>query len=823
MTFKPLLAACAAGTAWTLAAATVEVGETDFPTYPFSDPDPVPATDKPRYPYFFFDGSTATAVTQRWRTVTLESDRLRVTAMPDVGGKVWGAVDKKTGREFIYHNHAVKFRNISMRGPWCSGGIEFNFGIVGHAPSTATPVDWTVRTNADRSVSYFAGNTEYVNGTTWQVEVLLRDGEDFFTTRTTWFNGANLEGPYYQWMTAACSARGGAEFHYPGTHQIGHAGDPHPWPVDEEGHAMDTYAGNDFGSHKSLHVVNGDARLFAIWWPEWNFGSYHWNAAGEKYGRKLWLWSHARDGAIWEDLLTDSDGQYAELQSGRLFQQPEGKADLTPFPNATFMPGATDCFEERWGAIRDEAALRKMLAGTNLVTRPLAMPANFNWSSAYGHWLRGVRHLAARQDAKGEAELKAALAVEPVYPPAFDALATLACRRARWREARDWAERALAVDAYDAAANYADGLASFWLGDYARAEERLGLAAYRPDYRSAACATMAKCAFRLGDARGALERAVRSWQANSHNPEAFFLRVAAHRKLNEPDRALKLSDMALRLFPLDHALRHERHLLGAISESDFLALVRGEFPDETILGLADRYDEIGFTEEARRLWTSIADRSMLARVLLAKSFDDPAQLAEAAKLPLPELPPHRALDAKAVAWAARRSNDWRWRYLCAVWYASIGREDDARALLDCVQDASDPVFYLFRARFKKGAERFRDLCQARKKGDSWRVGRDLMAHFAEQKDWLSALAFGADYLKRNPGNDSLEILYAQALVKSGRAADCVKFLERITVLPSEHGCDAHASWAEAWRALGDEAKANTYPENLGKGAPRAAG
>ena len=47
--------------------------------------------------------------------------------------------------------------------------------------------------------------------------------------------------------------------------------------------------------------------------------------------------------------------------------------------------------------IRDEAALRKMLAGTNLVTRPLTMPANFNWSSAYGHWLRGVRHLAARQ------------------------------------------------------------------------------------------------------------------------------------------------------------------------------------------------------------------------------------------------------------------------------------------------------------------------------------------------------------------------------------------------------------------------------------------
>jgi len=821
MNLRPLLAVGAVGIAWTLAAATVMVEDADFLTYPFSDPDPVPATDKPRYPYFFFDGSSVTGVTQSWRTVVLENDRIRVTMLPDVGGKVWGAVDKETGREFIYHNHVVKFRNISMRGPWCSGGIEFNFGIVGHAPSTATPVDWTVRTNADHSVSYFASNTEYINDTTWQVEVLLRDGEDFFTTRTMWFNGANLEGPYYQWMTGAYSARGGATFHYPGTHQIGHPGDPHPWPVDEEGHKMDSYAGNDFGSHKSLHVVNGDTRLFAIWWPEWSFGSYHWNAVGEKYGRKLWLWSHARDGAIWEDLLTDTDGQYAELQSGRLFQQPEGKADLSPFPNATFMPGATDTFEERWGAIRSEGQLKEMLAHTNLVTRPLNMPTNFNWASAYGHWLRGVRHLASRHDADAERELKAALAVEAVYPPAFNALASLACRHGRWREARDWAERSLAVDTYDAAANYADGMASFKLGDYARAEERLGLAAYRPDFRSSAYALMSKCAFKCGETRAALERAVRSWQANSHNPEAFFLRVAAHRKLNEPDRALKLSDMALRLFPLDHALRHERKELGALTAEDFRSLVRGEFPEETILGLADRYAEIGFTEEARALWMSIAGESMLARVWLARSLDDDAQLETAAKMPLPRLAPHRPTDAGALAWAANRSSAWQWRYLCAVWFSAIGREKDALVLLDDVRDASDSAFYLFRAKFKNGANRVNDLFQARQKGDSWRVGRALMMHFADRKDWRDVIVFGEDYLKRFPGNDALEILHAQALVKAGRAADCVKFLEKITVLPSEHGCDAHESWAEAWRALGDEAKANTYPENLGKGAPRA--
>ena len=35
-----------------LIAVAVTVGEAKFPTYPYSDPDPVPATAEKRYPYF---------------------------------------------------------------------------------------------------------------------------------------------------------------------------------------------------------------------------------------------------------------------------------------------------------------------------------------------------------------------------------------------------------------------------------------------------------------------------------------------------------------------------------------------------------------------------------------------------------------------------------------------------------------------------------------------------------------------------------------------------------------------------------------------------
>ena len=194
------------------------VTEIEFPTYGFSDPDPVPRTESPLYPYFRFDGSTEKSVPKKWKAVILENEKIRVTMLPEIGGKVWGAEEKATGRAFLYYNHAVKFRNIALRGPWCSGGIEFNFGITGHAPTSATPVDWCVRTNADGSASYFAGATEYINRTTWQVEVRLAPGDDHFTMRTFWFNGAGVEVPLYHWMNAAFPLPSATEFVFPGRH-----------------------------------------------------------------------------------------------------------------------------------------------------------------------------------------------------------------------------------------------------------------------------------------------------------------------------------------------------------------------------------------------------------------------------------------------------------------------------------------------------------------------------------------------------------------------------------------------------------------------------
>ena len=72
-------------------------------TYPFSEPDPVPvlARDPRLYPYHTFAGYAATSEPREWTVVTLENDWIEVHVLPEVGGKVWGAVVKETGHGFI--------------------------------------------------------------------------------------------------------------------------------------------------------------------------------------------------------------------------------------------------------------------------------------------------------------------------------------------------------------------------------------------------------------------------------------------------------------------------------------------------------------------------------------------------------------------------------------------------------------------------------------------------------------------------------------------------------------------------------------------------
>lgn len=328
--------------------ATIRESSREFKTYSFSNPDPTPPS-KTIYPYYRFNGFTNQAVQKTWKTIELENQFLKITILPEIGGKIWDAVDKKTGRSFIYNNEVVKFRDIAMRGPWTSGGIEPNYGIIGHTPNCATPVDYIARNNPDGSVSCFIGTLDLLTQTWWTIEVRLPKDKAWFTTNSFWQNSHNLEQPYYTWMNTGIPVGNDLEFIYPGNQYLGHEGDFYSWPLNLREHKnISRYSANDFGSYKSYHVFGRYTNFFGAYWHGSDQGMGRYSLHDEKAGKKIWIWGLSRQGMIWEKLLTDTNGQYAEVQSGRLFNQTGDGSSKTPFKHFGFEPYQTDTWQEYW-------------------------------------------------------------------------------------------------------------------------------------------------------------------------------------------------------------------------------------------------------------------------------------------------------------------------------------------------------------------------------------------------------------------------------------------------------------------------------------------
>lgn len=920
---KMLILLCATSLLQPLFAQQATVTETveTVKTYPFSDPDPVADPSDLFYPYFRFDGFSAKGIDRQWKVVSLENDYIKLTLFPEIGGKIWGAVDKTTGKEFIYNNHVVKFRDIAMRGPWTSGGIEFNFGIIGHAPTSSTPIDYVTRQKPDGSVSCYVSSYELVTRTLWTVEVNLPKDKAYFTTTTTWHNSSSIDQPYYQWMNAGYPAAGNAEFCYPGTNYIGHGGELHSFPLDEQGRDISWYEKNDFGNSKSYHIVGKYNDFYGAYWHDNDFGSIHHTDYDEKLGMKIFLWGLSREGGIWEDLLTDTNGQYIELQSGRMYNQPASNSSLTPYKHTAFGPQATDRWTEYWfpvkgikgvskasriGALnvlredgflklyfsplqklsttiklyegekemnsiplncgvletwKDSIPLNKAVAAgrlkvvvgedllvysevpsDNITSRPKQLPADFDWSSAYGLYTQGEQWMNQKVLDKAEKFLLASLKKDPYFVPALTDLASLYYRQGRYDEALARCKTALSINTYDGDVNYLYGLCNMALGNHTDAKDGFSVASYSPGVRSAAYEKLAEMYLMDRNWTKAEHYALRSKEFNQMNLSADHVLMVVYRKTNQPEKAKALIDPLLEDLPLYHAARFEQLYQGEGSGhpiDDLQSLIRNELPFETYMELAEWYESVGCTEEALSLLSCAGNYPIAlykqAYLLHQAGNDDESRgmLQRAGALSPAMVFPFRPSSLKALEWAKTVQPDWKIDYYEAL--IRWANQDKAKALelLENCGEADYAPFYLSRASLKEGESRLADLLKAEQIEMSWRTGFALINHYVANNQWQKAVETGKKYTKKYPSNYYIGLKYAKALCETGQYQPCISLLSRMQVLPNEGSYAGRAVYREAnlYRAMEQLSHKNykqvvksvetskEWPENLGVGKP----
>jgi len=268
------------------------------------------------YPYTMQDHLYRTKEDRTYKALFLENEYLKVTCLPELGGRLHSVFDKTQGKETFHLNNVIKPSMIAMRGAFISGGVEWNAGPQVHTVTILSPVDALVGTNPDGSAYLEVSNLEQTLRTRWTVRVTLHPGKAYLDEQIRIANPVDAVNPYYFWNCTAFPCHEGTRFIYPMTLGTDHYGVQFfSWPIHE---------GKDLSWLKNYQTW---ASIFSVDCVFDFFGGYDVSADRgvvqvanhyELSGKKAWPWGQWDFGLVSQKNLTDDDGPYIEIQSGPL-------------------------------------------------------------------------------------------------------------------------------------------------------------------------------------------------------------------------------------------------------------------------------------------------------------------------------------------------------------------------------------------------------------------------------------------------------------------------------------------------------------------------
>ncbi len=339
-----------------------------IPTYPVGPPEPNPmfyagrqyqGAQGPIYPYPLLDQLSSTKEDRTWRALWLENEYVKLSVLPEIGGRIFTAEDKTNGYDFFYRQHVVKPALIGMLGAWISGGVEWNV-LHHHRATSFMPVQSAIAENADGSRTIWIGETEWRQRMRWVIGLTLRPGSSVIEQSVRMFNRTPLPHSVLYFANPAVHANEDYQILFPPDVRwtTFHAKvDFSTWPLSDGPYRGVDYApGTDLSWWKnhphpiSFFVYHSDLDFFG--------GYDHGRRAGVAHvadhetvpGKKLWEWGNGPDGRAWDEILTDEDGPYIELMAG-------GYSDNQP-DYSWIEPGQARTLVQSWYPIRDLGGLK---------------------------------------------------------------------------------------------------------------------------------------------------------------------------------------------------------------------------------------------------------------------------------------------------------------------------------------------------------------------------------------------------------------------------------------------------------------------------------
>ena len=338
------------------AGAPVKVWEekVTIPTYLIGPPDPNPqfyfggnsqGAQHRIYPYPVYDNLTTERKDKTYTMVYLENEYVKIGILPELGGKIFEAVDKTNGYDFIYHQHVIKPALISLLGAWISGGIEWDLPHH-HRATSFLPMQYKVDENADGSKTVWIGELELRDRMDWAVGLTLLPGKSYLEASFRMINRTPVPTSMLSFSNVAVHVNDTYQVIFPPSTQfVTYHGkrDFTTWPI-----ATTKFNGADFtqGVDVSWYKNHLSANSMFAWNYQDDFlaGYDHGKNAGILSiadhnvvpGKKFWTWGNGPSGRAEDHLLTDSDGPYIELMVGAYSDNQPDYSWLQPYESRTW-------------------------------------------------------------------------------------------------------------------------------------------------------------------------------------------------------------------------------------------------------------------------------------------------------------------------------------------------------------------------------------------------------------------------------------------------------------------------------------------------------
>ncbi|MFJ5137184.1 DUF5107 domain-containing protein [Streptomyces sp. NPDC088707] len=322
-------------------------------------------------------------------TIVIENDRLRVTVLPGLGGRVHSLHHKPTGRELLYRNPVFQPAAFALNGAWFSGGVEWNIGATGHTTLSCSPLHAATVRAPDGGPMLRLWEWERLRDLPFQVDLWLPEGSDFLYVGVRIRNPHERTAPVYWWSNIAVPedrrvlAPADAAWHHGYDRGLSRV----PVPAAEDGtdrtyplnstHAADWFYDLPEGQRRWIAALDADGTGLVQ------------TSTDPLRGRKLFVWGTGRGGRRWQEWLTEPGTPgYAEIQAGLARTQLEhlelaGGAEFSWLE--AYGPLATDpatALGEDWTAAR--ADVERSLSG--------ALP-RAAVDAAYTAWREGAADL----------------------------------------------------------------------------------------------------------------------------------------------------------------------------------------------------------------------------------------------------------------------------------------------------------------------------------------------------------------------------------------------------------------------------------------------